>query len=69
MGKYFKNILIAVDQLAGTICGLDPDETISSYFGKRSGSNVIRKAIDAVFGKGHCERSIEPDEGKDAVLK
>lgn len=71
MKRYLLNILIGFDQLANTVTGGDPDETLSSRFGKRSGSNVIRKAIDTIFfwQPNHCEKSVEPDKGKDAVLK
>ena len=69
MKRYLLNLLISIDQFANAVTGGDPDETISSRFGKRSGSNAFRKVIDAIFGKGHTEKSIEPDEGKDAVLK
>jgi len=47
--RYFKNLLIALDQGGNTLIGGDPDETISSRFGKRSKNNLIRKTIDAIF--------------------
>jgi hypothetical protein len=72
VGKYFFNILVALDQLGNTLLGGDPDETISS----RSGKNENRKRwayflcralhwIDA----DHCKKSIEEDEGKNAIIK
>jgi hypothetical protein len=36
---YFIRILIAIDQLANTIAGGDPDETISSRLGKHVKKN------------------------------
>lgn len=79
MKKYFWNILIAIDQLANTILGGDPDETISSRLGKWSHrykhSKDIRKYIAKYLGyilnkidTNHIEKSIEPDEGDDSVI-
>jgi len=69
IARYVKNLLIALDQLINTVFGGDPDETISSRFGKRSRSNIIRQRIDRLFfwEQNHTGNSIEPDEGKDAV--
>ena len=74
MGKakqYIFNQLIAFDQAINALTGGDPDETLSSRFGKRSKSNVVRKVIDTIFfwTPDHTEKSVEPDEGKDAVIK
>lgn len=80
MPLYFWNILIAIDQLANTLFGGDPDETISSRLGKwaRSGKNkrgnkkVLFKIANFVvefFEKDHFAKSIEEDEGKNEVLK
>jgi hypothetical protein len=65
MKRYFMNILIAFDQLANVILGGDPDETISSRLGKAHDSigTWARGVVDRIFGKGHCARSVEPDEG------
>ena len=60
-------ILLALDQLICGVIWLRPDHTISgevgfaAYQGKRWGRRVER-VIDALFGKGHCQRSIEWDE-------
>lgn len=63
---YFWNLLLAIDQLANTILGGDPDETISSRLAKlnRKGKKVgvIGCRILDVFDEGHCERVIELDE-------
>jgi hypothetical protein len=67
MKQYFWNFIIAIDQLANTLLGGDPDETISSRMGKRARKGdklgkVICRILN-VFDKGHCEKSIEEDEG------
>lgn len=72
--KYFWNILIAIDQLANTILGGDPDETISSRMGKLIVSNkcIFCKCICWLLDKidhNHCVKSIELEEGIDATLK
>jgi hypothetical protein len=73
MKRYLLNILISIDQFVNTVCGGSPDETISSRVGKREDGNerFWAKAIDKLFfwDKNHTTKSIEPDEGKDAVLK
>ena len=64
--KYAKNVLIAVDQLANTLAGGDPDETISSRCGKWH--PWLAKIIDFLFGPKHCQDSIEKDEGNDSII-
>ena len=60
-------ILLALDQLICGVIWLRPDHTISgevgfaAYQGKRWGRRAER-VIDALFGKGHCQSSIEWDE-------
>lgn len=68
--RYFWNILISIDQFVNTVFGGDPDETISSRWGKHSRARG-RKAwqyyacrILHLFDKEHCLKSIEEDEGK-----
>lgn len=67
--KYFWNILIAIDQLANTLIGGDPDETISSRCGKRTFKPCIWlcKLLHRV-DNSHCEKSIELDEGSREIL-
>lgn len=72
--RYIFNILISLDQLANTLLGGDPDETMSSRMGKRIASGncwgcyrVCR--ILHFIDKDHCRKSIEEDEGKDGVIK
>lgn len=66
--QYFFNILISFDQFVNTLAGGDPDETISSRLGKNFKNSELRKFVDFLFKKGHCEGAIEEDEGDDAVL-
>lgn len=79
MKKYFWNVLIATDQFVNTICGGDPDETISSRMGKwaRNGENnsgikkplyIVANFIVELFEKDHFKKSVEEDEGKNETL-
>jgi len=69
MSKYIRNILISLDQLANTILGGDPDETISSRVGKNYHGSKIEELINYFFGPNHCENAEEKDEGNDAIIK
>lgn len=73
LGKYIINILIGIDQLGNTLLGGDPDETISSRLGKieRKGKRCficywICRGLHLI-DPGHCEKSIEEDEGGKAI--
>lgn len=77
MRRYFWNLLIWLTQTLNVFTGGDPDETLSSRAGKarRRGSwfgtllaNVIDKIFSYLGDDNHCEKSIEPDEGKREVL-
>ena len=77
IGRYFWNILIGLDQLMNTILAGDPDETMSSRFGKwlslphTSWKWKVAYPICRMLhwiDKGHCDESIEHDEGDDAVV-
>lgn len=70
MGRYFFNILIAIDQLFNVLLLGDPDETISSRMGKYVARGrgfipcLICKLLDVILReKDHCKNSIELDEG------
>lgn len=70
MKKYFWNNLIAIDQLINTILFGDPDETISSRAGKRINKRRWAYVLCRMlhwFDKGHCQKSIESDEGSDSI--
>ena len=61
-------IAVAHDQLANAAFGGDEDETLSSRAGKaaREGKRwacVLCRLLDRL-DPNHCEKSIEPDEGK-----
>jgi len=72
-------VLVAFDQFANTALGPllnrafasrrfgDPDETLSSVFGKEleTGNRRARWVCRMLnwFDRGHCEKSIEKDEG------
>lgn len=68
--RYGWNLLIALDQLANTILGGDPDETLSSRLGKAVRANrcwlcrLICRLLNRL-DPGHCAKSIEEDEGED----
>ena len=63
---YLKNLLIALDQGVNAVFAGSPDECISTraydHYPK------LRRIIDSIFGKGHCEHSAE-NEQDDAVMK
>jgi hypothetical protein len=70
VGKYAWNVAVALDQLANTILGGDPDETICSHAAKRMHSSRFWGAFAAVMeflDPGHMERSAEHDRGKDSI--
>ena len=79
ISRYFWNILVSVDQLVNTLCGGDPDETISSRLGKwaLAGKNhtgirkVVYQIVNAIvelFERNHFQKSIETDEGSKKVI-
>lgn len=72
--SYFKNLLVSIDQLGNTICGGNPDCTISARVGlhaqtKRTYSKwfwkLEEKLINFTFwpvdGAGHCKAAFEAD--------
>lgn len=77
--RWLKPLLIAIDQLLCVLLRKplgwlfqthrfgDPDETISSVLGKeaRAGNPRARRVCRLIhwFDRGHCETSIEEDEG------
>lgn len=70
--KYFWNILIGIDQLANTLIGGDPDETISSRAGKKMTTcrpcRWLCKGLH-LLDKNHCQESIESGEGSRELWK
>ena len=78
--QYFWNLFISIDQFVNTVFGGSPDETISSRLGKwarnskhKSGVrrhiyNIVNFIVE-VFEKDHFKKSIEEDEGDDALIE
>jgi hypothetical protein len=74
VGKYFKNVLIALDQFGNALVGGDPQETISSRLGKSQVKCATCHNI-AYFlcrilswiDRRHCFKSINPNEGSDQI--
>jgi hypothetical protein len=70
MYKYWRNILVAIDQLINTLAGGDPDETISSRCGKKVADSRLCRFVCLVlhrFDNNHCAMNIEKDEGENGV--
>jgi hypothetical protein len=78
--RYSFNQLISLDQLVNTVCGGDPDETISSRMGKwardHKNNSGIKKPLFKVanfvvelFEKDHFKNAIEEDEGKNKTVE
>ena len=77
--KWIVNVLVSVDQLANTILGGDPDETMSSRIGKlklKCGGTIpwyhplvgfIDWGLDKIDPR-HSIDAIENDEGKNGLL-
>jgi hypothetical protein len=56
---YWRNILVGLDQFAGTLWGISCDETISSWIGRNDPDGWIAKIINWLFkDKNHCRNSI-----------
>jgi hypothetical protein len=78
IGKYFLNILRAIDELGNTLAGGSPHETISSRLGRNWRGTPIEKAVDKAaeiiaHEKDHCESAAEkemnhPAAGLDEIL-
>lgn len=70
MRRYTLNLLIAIDQLANTILGGVPDETISSRAAKGQLRGDTKWCLLCnllhLIDRNHCDKSIERDEGKPA---
>jgi hypothetical protein len=69
--RWFWNNLVAEDQRWNALTGGDPDETISSRVAKRRANCLFCRwlctALDRI-DPGHCDKSLEPDEGDRAVF-
>jgi len=70
--RYLLNLAISIDQLANTVLGGDPDETLSSRLGKarprcRPCYWVCRGLH--LIDPGHCDRTREPHQGDRAIWR
>lgn len=65
--------LLAFDKAVNAVCGGDPQETISSRVGKREDGNerFWARVVDSIFfwDKNHSTKSVQPEEGSDAIFK
>jgi len=77
IARYIINILISIDQTFNTLLLGDPDETMSSRFGKwlsephdswkwKVAYTICR--LLHLIDKNHCIDAIEKNEGKDDLL-
>lgn len=67
--QYLWNILIWLDQGLNTFAGGHPDECVSARLGREFPNSILRKVVDFVFGKGHCEYVSKYGDGAKSVLK
>jgi hypothetical protein len=71
---YIHNVLLSLDQLANTLCGGNPDNTISArvgYFAQvnrnatkwywRTAQSIINFTFWPVDGPSHCQQAFEAD--------
>ena len=67
--NYIYNVHVALSQLANTLAGGDPDESVSGRIGKaaQAGAGWAR-ALDRLAGR-HFTKSIEPDEGGNSAAR
>jgi hypothetical protein len=72
LGRYGMNLLLALDQLGGSLLGVHHDETISSHLGKAERGDFKMppwgKPVAGILNKiqpGHTANAIEEDEGFD----
>lgn len=65
---YFRRLFVALDQVLNAVTGGSPDETLSSRFFKDLDKRRVIPCILCVLlgwiDKDHCEKALEPDEGK-----
>ena len=72
--QYYANNMRAISQGLNALTGGDEDEMICGRVGKRAAkggkvAKVLESILNLIFGKGHCARCIETDEGDSAVLR
>jgi hypothetical protein len=67
VGKYFLNILRALDELGNALAFGSPHETISSRLGRNWRGSALERAVDGVAGEGHCESAAENEMNHSAA--
>lgn len=70
---WFKNVLLALDQLLNALLSGDPDETLSSRAGRARDRGerwgcILCGLLDRL-DRRHCAKSNEGDEGGDSVAQ
>lgn len=71
MRQYLRNLFISLDQLINTLLGGDPDETLSSRAAKSPDLphwKYLARFLEWI-DPGHMARSVERDEGRDALIR
>ena len=72
--QYGYNLCLACSQLSNTVLGGDPDESLSSRFGRAQDDGVLpvryglAPATNLLVGPNHCRRCIEHDECREKEL-
>lgn len=72
--QYSYNLCLATSQLSNTVLGGDPDESLSSRFGRAQEDGVwaakygMAPVTNVLVGPDHCRRCIEYDEPRNKEL-
>lgn len=72
--QYGYNLCVAGSQLSNTVLGGDPDESLSSRFGRAQEDGVVAvryglaPVTNVIVGPDHCRRCIEHDERRNKEL-
>lgn len=72
--QYGYNLCLAGSQFSNTILGGDPDESLSSRFGRAQEDGVVpvryglAPVTNVIVGPNHCRRCIEHDECRNKEL-
>lgn len=72
--QYTYNLCLAGSQLSNTVLGGDPDESLSSRFGRAQEDGVLpvryglAPVTNVFVGPDHCRRCIEHDEARNKEL-
>jgi hypothetical protein len=72
--QYTYNLCLAGSQFSNTVLGGDPDESLSSRFGRAQEDGVVpvrfglAPVTNVIVGPDHCRRCIEHDERRNKEL-